>query len=95
MGCGFSFVCKTCQNVYLLGYGSYGTWFIFPKSVGEYEQIADQRPKQAQLRRNQNIKTCLIEHARHDFEYLYHGTEDLKELVPNPEEYRQIEMDDV
>lgn len=56
------------------------------------EQIAQERPKQAKLPRNQNIKTCLVEHEKHDFEYLYHGTESLEEITGGSDEYREIDL---
>ena len=92
MGCSFSFVCKNCRRVYKLGYGAYGSWFIYPKSVEQYEQIAQERPKQANLPQNQNIKTCLVEHEKHDFEYLYHGTESLEEITGSSNEYEEIDL---
>jgi hypothetical protein len=92
MGCAFSFVCKTCRRVYNLGYGAYGAWFIYFKSVERYEQIALELPKQAKLPRNQNIKSCLVEHAKHDFEYLYHGTESLVEITGGSDEYQEIDL---
>ena len=78
--------------MYHLGYGAYGSWFIYPKSIEEYEQIAKQRPKQAKLPRNQNVRTCLVEHEKHDFEYLYHGVETLSEITGDSSEYQDINL---
>jgi hypothetical protein len=92
MGCGFSFVCKTCRRVFHLGYGAYGTWFVYPKSIEHFEQFAGERPKHAKLQRNQNIRTCLLEHEKHNFEYLYHGVETLSEITADSNEYQEIDM---
>lgn len=65
MGCGYDFCCNTCKKSYYLGYGSYSTWCCV-NTLEEF-QLWHPRPP---LRKNENIKTCLVEHQGHDFEYL-------------------------
>jgi len=92
MGCSFSFVCKTCKRVYLLGYQPYGKWFIYPDTTEEYDQIAARRPREAKLAGNQNIRKCLAKHAHHDFNYLYHGAESLEEIIGDSDQYTDVDL---
>lgn len=79
MGCGYDFACRTCKKSYYLGYGSYGTWMTW-ETLAEFD--ADQRkttvnppdgPQELyhrDIRKNQNIRQCLKEHAGHDHTYI-------------------------
>ena len=67
MGRDATFYCLTCKKDYYLGYGSYSSWFDAAKTVKDWQGMAEQRPSDAELLKNQNMLKCLTEHEGHDF----------------------------
>jgi hypothetical protein len=68
MGRGGEFYCKTCRKYYNLGYGSYRSWLDDCRSVAEFDTRAAAQPDIATLRKNINMRQCLVEHDGHDIE---------------------------
>lgn len=64
MGRDGNFACKGCKKNYYLGYGSYGTWLDYAKTVVEYDSLPDEKK---QLIKNINYRKCLAKHEKHDW----------------------------
>ena len=90
MGCGCSYVCLDCKQLYYVGYESYGSW-IWADTLTEFDARArkvmgadteDPWTTEGNLRKNQNIRRVLAAHEGHrlqhwhdDYEYgVEHGT---------------------
>ena len=87
MGCSKTIACLDCKKLYYLGYGSYGSW-ISADTVAAFDAQArkvvgrdsdDPWTQEGHLKKNQNLRTVLVEHEGHrlrawidDYEY---GTE--------------------
>src|SRR5438128_2552403 len=70
---GQKIACLDCKILYYLGYGSYGTW-IDADSVDEFDSKAkkvvgrdsdDPWTEHGKLRKNQNLRKVLVDHAGH------------------------------
>lgn len=70
MGCGYDFACHTCKKSYYLGYGSYSSWMTF-ETVEDFDKAGTAHGRVTrQLRKNENIRECLIEHRGHSHSYV-------------------------
>lgn len=70
MGRSSTFVCKTCEKSYYLGYGSYGSWHDGFRTLQEYDSNAltdSTCPSEYLLKKNLNFRKCLSEHEYHDW----------------------------
>lgn len=65
MGCGLSIACRDCKQVFYVGYGSYGTWYFGDLQVAKVQEWMTAQPKNAELRKNQNILKVVTEHDGH------------------------------
>lgn len=76
MGCGCTYACLDCKKIYYVGYGLYGSW-IYADTVAEFDARArrvvgaEENPwtEDGGLRKNQNIRTVLLEHAGHQLSH--------------------------
>jgi hypothetical protein len=68
MGRSATFYCRTCKKSYYLGYGSYGTWLDSVTSVDEFDQHASGPDQLGHLKKNSNMRQCLVAHAGHKYE---------------------------
>ena len=65
MGRGATFYCKTCKVAIYLGYGSASTWADDCASTAEFDARVVADPALGTLKKNQNMRTCLEQHAGH------------------------------